>query len=402
MTEPARVMLVIGTRPEAIKMCPLVPALRVTPNLVPLVVSTGQHTSMLDEVLHLFGVTPDLQLGVHRPRQTLADVTARCLNGLAHIIDAHRPAAVVVQGDTATTLAGALAGFYAKVPVVHLEAGLRSDDPRQPFPEEANRRMVTTISDLHLAATPANRDRLLTEGVAASAITVVGNTVIDALLHATSWRHPWTAPPLRVLDTDHRPVLLVTAHRRENWGTPLRGIAETLADLAARRPDLLLVWPMHANPAVQATIRPAFTGVSNVVLTGPVNYADFTRLLQRASLVLTDSGGIQEEAPALGKPVLVLRDVTERSEAVQAGAARLIGTSPGRIRAEIEMALDRPARPAQSPYGDGHAATRAAAAIQALLGLGDRRSEFKPATTAAILHPVFLRERVSELIGAIL
>lgn len=400
MTERALVMLVVGTRPEAIKLCPLVPALRATPNLAPLVVSTGQHTTMLDEVLNLFGVTPEVQLAVHRPRQALAEVTARCLTGLAHVIDAHRPATVVVQGDTASTLAGALAGFYAKVPVVHLEAGLRSDDPRQPFPEEANRRMVTTLADLHLAATAANRDRLLTEGVAASAITVIGNTVIDALLHATTWQHPWTAPPLQLLDADTRPLLLITAHRRENWGAPLARIADVLADLAERRPELLLVWPMHANPTVQNTIRPAFSGLPNVVLTGPVNYADFTRLLQRATVVLTDSGGIQEEAPALGKPVLILRNVTERNEAVQSGAARLIGTSPGRIRAEIEMALLRPARPAQSPYGDGHAAARATAAIQALLGLGSRLPEFNQTATRSTTQAPLSRVRNNDLVSA--
>ena len=395
------VMLVIGTRPEAIKMCPLVAALRATANLAPLVVSTRQHTTMVDEVLQLFNVTPDIQLAEHPTGQALVDIAAHCLTGLGHVLEARRPAAVVVQGDTASTLAGALAGFYAKTPVVHLEAGLRSDDPRQPFPEEANRRMVTTLSDLHLAATPENRDRLLAEGVTASAITLIGNTVIDALFEAVTWQHPWTTPPLRALDADRRQILLVTAHRRENWGDPLAGVAKTLADLAARRPDLLIVWPMHANPAVQNTIRPNFCASSNVVLTGPVNYADFTRLLQRASLVLTDSGGIQEEAPSLGKPVLVLRNVTERNEAVQAGAARLIGTSPDHIRAEIEMALVRPARPAASPYGDGQAGARAAAAIQALLGLGDRLPEFNPATARPARPARSPRGRGSELTGTI-
>jgi UDP-N-acetylglucosamine 2-epimerase (non-hydrolysing) len=377
--QPAQVMLVLGTRPEAIKMCPLVHALRATPKLRPTVVSTGQHTTMLDEVLQLFDVVPDVNLALHRPGQSLADLTARSIGGISDALSAYRPDAVVVQGDTATTFAGALSAYYQRIPVVHLEAGLRSDDRNEPFPEEVHRRMVTTLADLHLAATQHNRARLLAEGVPAHDIAVVGNTVIDALLRAVRWTNPWTTKDLETLDTDARALVLITVHRRESWGQPLQALAQALAAFAADRPDLRFVWPMHANPAVQQAIRPAFRAARNVVLTGPLNYADFTRVLTSATIVLTDSGGIQEEAPALGKPVLVLRNVTERREAVETGSATLVGTDPNRIRSEAEKALANPIRPARSPYGDGSAATRAAAAIESLLGVGNRLPDFKGA-----------------------
>lgn len=386
-----RVAVVMGTRPEAIKLCPLVRAMRASSDLSPLVISTGQHTSMLDEVLQMFDVQPDVSLAVHRPSQSLADVTARCVTGIAETLFAHQPDAVVVQGDTATTFAGALSAYYQRIPVVHLEAGLRSDRRDEPFPEEANRRMVTTLSDLHLAATPRNRDRLLAEGVAADDVAVTGNTVIDALLQAVTWTKPWTARQLETLDTDTRRALLVTVHRRENWGEPLRRVARGLAEFAASRPDLLFVWPMHANPAVQAIVRPALTSARNVVLTGPLDYADLAAVLRRVSVVLTDSGGIQEEAPALGKPVLVLRNVTERAEAVDAGAAVLVGTDPGRIRAEAENALLAGERLASSPYGDGHASARAVAAIQDMLGLGHRMPDFAPTTRTSCSGPLSVK-----------
>jgi UDP-N-acetylglucosamine 2-epimerase (non-hydrolysing) len=379
----ARVAIVMGTRPEAIKLCPLVHGMRTTSNVEPLVVSTGQHTSMLDQVLDMFDVCPDVALGVHRQGQSLADVTSRCMTGITEWLVANRPDAVVVQGDTATTFAGALSAYYLRIPVVHLEAGLRSDTRDEPFPEEVNRRMVTTLADLHLAATPQNRDRLLAEGVAATDIAVTGNTVIDALLQAVRWNKAWNTRELGILDEDSREAVLVTVHRRENWGEPLRRIARGLARFATARPDLLFLWPMHANPAVQEPIRSALADIPNVLLTGPLDYADLAAVLQRASIVLTDSGGIQEEAPALGKPVLVLRSVTERAEAVDAGAAVLVGTDPRRIRAQAEQALLAADRPSCSPYGDGRASARAIAAIQSMLGIGDRLPDFVPADATA-------------------
>jgi UDP-N-acetylglucosamine 2-epimerase (non-hydrolysing) len=334
---------------------------------------------MLDAVNRLFGIEPDVNLRIHSPGQTLTEITTRTLARLGEVLSSRRPDAVLVQGDTSTTFVSALAATYAGVPVIHAEAGLRTGELLNPFPEEANRRLTTRLSSLHLTPTSTARENLLREGVQADDIVVTGNSVIDALLQTLD-----TAPPLDpALETrlsGGRPFVLVTAHRRESWGEPLRRIGRALARLAVLFPDHDFVFPMHANPLVRASIEPAVAGLANVVLTAPQPYPQFCALLSRCRLVLTDSGGVQEEAPALGKPVLVMRDTTERPEAVAAGTAVLIGTGESAIVDAVSELLASDAgraglRPI-NPYGDGRAAERTVQAIARHFGLGDRVDEF--------------------------
>jgi UDP-N-acetylglucosamine 2-epimerase (non-hydrolysing) len=379
-------LVVYGTRPEAIKMAPVVGELAASPLFHPVVAVTGQHRSMLDQVNNLFGIVPDFDLEVLRRRQTLASVTTRSLGGLEATITEVRPDMVVVQGDTTTTFVGALASFYLGVPVAHLEAGLRTNNRRSPYPEEINRRLTAQLADVHLAPTPASRDNLLSEGVEPDAVHVVGNTVIDALLHIVGQSPPadaLLAEVRRRAADGSKPMLLVTAHRRESWGEPLRQVGKALARLAADRPDLLVVFPVHRNPVVREAILPALGGIANVIVSDPVDYAAFARLMGLATVVLTDSGGIQEEAPSLGTPVLVTRDTTERPECVRAGTAALVGTDPDRIVAEVGRLLDDEAAysamaTAVNPYGDGQAARRAVAAFAHHLGCGPPVDEFVP------------------------
>jgi UDP-N-acetylglucosamine 2-epimerase (non-hydrolysing) len=378
-----RVMLVFGTRPEAIKMAPVVRALEESPDHEPIVAVTAQHREMLDQVLDLFGVTPDHDLDLITPRQGLAALTSRALDGLAPLIEQERPDVVLVQGDTTTTLVGALAAFYAGVPVGHLEAGLRTDDPNNPFPEEMNRRLTTQLSSLHLPATPLAAENLAREGVAPADVVVTGNTVIDALLWAVDQDRPVTDPLLSRAETHAGPVVLVTTHRRESWGAPMHRIGLAVAELARRFPDALFVLPAHRNPAVREVLLPTVEGLGNVAVGEPVDYWSFSRLMRRSTLLLSDSGGVQEEGPSLGKPVLVLRDNTERPEAVRSGAARLVGTATERVVAAVETLLtDRAAYAAMAratnPYGDGRAAERTVRAVDRFLdGSGDV-DEFAP------------------------
>jgi len=305
------------------------------------------------------------------------------LPGLAGLVADDRPDAVVVQGDTTTAFAGALAGFYAGVPVVHVEAGLRTGDPRAPFPEEINRRLITQLTDLHLVPTPVNRANLEAEGVDASRIVITGNTVIDALLWTVARGADYGDPRLAGLDTDPRQVLVVTAHRRESWGTSMEAIGLAVADLARAEPDLLIVFPIHPNPVVREAIVPAVDDLDNVIMLEPLGYGAFAALLRRAHIVLTDSGGIQEEGPSLGKPVLVMRDTTERPEAVEAGTVRLVGTGRATIVASVlELLRDEGAYRAMAravnPYGDGRAAERTVAAMAHHFGFGPPAVEFAP------------------------
>jgi UDP-N-acetylglucosamine 2-epimerase (non-hydrolysing) len=374
-------MAVFGTRPEAIKLAPVLRCLAEHPCLEPVVTVSGQHREMLDQVLELFGIRPDHDLAILSPGQSLTRITTRALEGLSLLCEEVRPDAVLVQGDTTTTFAGALAAFYHQVPVVHLEAGLRTHDRYAPFPEEVNRLLTTQLTSLHLAATPGARVNLLREGVHEQDIAVTGNTVIDALQIAVGMAAPYGDPALDWLDDDPRRVLLVTAHRRESWGAPLEAVGRALARIAEAEPDVLVVLPIHRNPVVRDALAPAVTGHPNVVVVEPLSYGGFARLMARSDLILTDSGGIQEEGPSLGKPVLVMRDLTERPEAVEAGTARLVGTDDAVIEAEVLRLLrdgdayEQMAR-AVNPYGDGQAAPRCVAAIGALLGVDDRREEF--------------------------
>ena len=367
-----RTLIVFGTRPEAIKMAPVVRAFRAVPDVETRICVTGQHREMLDQVLHLFDMEPDYDLGLINGKPNLQELTARALGALDRVIADFAPHRILVQGDTTTTLAGALAAFYRKVAVGHIEAGLRTGDIMAPWPEEANRRMTTVLSDLHFAPTTTSRENLLSEGVPQDRVFVTGNTGIDALLEVTQRfdRDPAfrdeCASAFPFLNSNKR-LIVVTGHRRENFGTRMASTFEGLARLAAR-PDVQVVYPVHLNPNVQEPARRILGDLSNVFLIDPLEYHQFVYLMQRASLIVTDSGGIQEEAPALGHPVLVTRDVTERPEAVAAGTARLIGSDADRLVDAVSELLDDPraydamAR-AHNPFGDGHAAPRIADAV---------------------------------------
>lgn len=383
MPDRPRVLVVYGTRPEAIKLAPVVRSLRASTLLDTVVSVTGQHRQMLDQVHAVFGFAADHDLDLIKPRQKLPDLTMAALGGLSSLIEQERPSVVLVQGDTTTAFAGALAAFYQQVPVVHLEAGLRTADIRNPFPEEANRRLVTRLTDLHLAPTPHARADLEAEGVDPASIVVSGNTVIDALLWAIDQDSAFTSPELDRFTRGGRPLVLVTAHRRESWGAPMAAIASAVAGLARSLPDIGFVLPAHLNPVVRETLLPPLAGAPNVLVTDPVPYVEFCRLMALSDVILTDSGGVQEEAPSLGKPVLVMRDTTERPEGVEAGVSQLVGTDVERIQRGVIAALAAPRRlgrrPHPSPYGDGRATERAVAAISDLLGVGARIADYDPA-----------------------
>ena len=381
---PLKVMLVYGTRPEAIKLAPLVAAMRDDERFNPIVVVTGQHREMLDQVHDFFGIVPDEDLDIHAPGQTLTQITNRSLQGVGRAIEAYRPDAVVVQGDTTSAFAAALAAFYHEIPVLHVEAGLRTGNISSPFPEEANRRLISQVTALHLCPTTTSRDNLLRESTDPRTVRVTGNTVIDALLVAVDRRVP---PPdenlMAALEDVSRRVVLVTAHRRESWGEPMRAIGRAVARLAEQHPEVLFVLPIHRNPRVREALLPQIGGRSNIVWCDPLEYGAFCALIDRCDVVLTDSGGVQEEAPALSKPVLVMRDNTERPEAIAFGVADLVGTDEDRIVERVSTLLTDEAAyaamaQAANPYGDGHACKRILAATAALFDRGVPLPEFNP------------------------
>ena len=381
MTDQKRVLVIYGTRPEAIKLAPLVAALSTAPGIVLKVAVTGQHRAMLDQVNTLFGIVPDFDLDIIAARQTLAGVTTRALDGLHGLIAEDRPHAVVVQGDTTTSFVGALAAFYHQVPVVHLEAGLRTGVRGNPFPEEMNRRLASQLTDLHLAPTTTSRGNLIAEGIDPSSIVVTGNTVIDALFWTVAKRLPYGDSRIPELIKRSRRVVLVTAHRRESWGEPMSRVSRAIADLARRHPTVGFVLPAHLNPVVREVLLPPLEGLANILVVEPLPYGEFCRLMSDSDILLTDSGGVQEEAPSLGKPVLLLRETTERPEGVQAGVVQLVGTDHGAIVDAVNFVLtdrrtDSRLTPSRSPYGDGRAASRGLAAIQQLLGQGQRLADF--------------------------
>ncbi len=379
-----KVMAVYGTRPEGIKMAPLVHRLRRTSGFEAVVVTTGQHREMLDQVNVLFGITPDHDLHLMRPGATLLSLASRALAALEPVLEAEKPDAVVVQGDTTSAFIAGLAAFYSGTPLVHLEAGLRTGDIHSPFPEEGNRKLISPIAQLHLAPTPLSRDNLLREGLPTRDIVVTGNTVIDAL-HTALASRPGASTVAGLDEVLHsqRDVMLVTLHRRESWGLPMQRIVAALRAVANAYPDLHIVLPMHRNRIVRDDITGGLTGVPNVLLTEPLDYPDFVRVMARSRLILTDSGGVQEEAPSLGVPVLVARDTTERPEAVEAGTVRLVGTDTLVIVDWITRILDDESVHAEfahavNPYGDGRASERSVAAIGAMLGIGERLADFDP------------------------
>ena len=369
-----KVLLVFGTRPEAIKLCPVLQQLRERARTFQVQCCvTAQHRSMLDQVLQVFDVRPDFDLDVMRPGQSLAQSSARILAALENVLLHTQPDIVLVQGDTTTTMCGALGAFYAGIPVGHVEAGLRTGDKAQPFPEEMNRLLTTQLSTLHFAPTVGSARNLLREHVAAERIVVTGNTGIDAVLQVSSQLRAGRLEmsPFPGLDPTKR-MLMVTAHRRENFGPPLENICQALLRLA-NRGDVQIVYPVHRNPNIAGPVRERLGAHPGILLCEPLDYVPFVDLMSRAYLLITDSGGIQEEGPSLGKPVLVMREKTERPEAVEAGTAKLVGTSEDRIVRQTELLLDNPAEfermcRVHNPYGDGHASERIAEAIEAYFG----------------------------------
>ncbi len=358
-----RVLLIFGTRPEAIKMAPLVRVLSERSEFDLVTCVTAQHRQMLDQVLDWFHIHPDHDLNLMQPSQTLADLTARALQSVSKVIEEVGPDVVLVQGDTTTAMASAMAAFYLRTPVGHVEAGLRTRNMYNPFPEEINRHLISVMATYNFAPTKTAREALLAEGADPGSIHVTGNTVIDALQWTVAQPHT-----LRLgipLDNPSERLILVTAHRRESFGPDFEAICLALRQIAVRNSDVRLIYPVHLNPNVQAPVYRILNGVERIHLIDPLPYPDFAHLMKRSTLVLTDSGGLQEEAPALGKPVLVMRKTTERPEAVEAGTARLVGTDTETIAAATEELLHNPAAyermaTAISPYGDGHAAERIA------------------------------------------
>jgi len=387
------VFVVLGTRPEAIKMLPVIRALQGEPRLAVRVVTTGQHREMVDQILSPFGVVPDHDLDVMRPNQTLNDIVCRVIPLLDRLYVEHQPKVVLVQGDTSSAFAAALAGFHRGVKVGHVEAGLRSFDRSQPFPEESNRRMITCVADLHLAATPASAENLVKEGVRRDEISITGNTVIDALLDTLSRQDLLEGRRCRIPGlADGGSLLLMTLHRRENYlrpggpGTPsaLERILDAVAAASKEFPGTTFVYPVHKNPNVQEPARRLLGNLPNVHLLEPQPYIPFVDLMSRSTLLLSDSGGIQEEAPSLGVPVLVTRETTERPEGVEGGTNVLVGTRTEAILREIRSHLAQPRvssgpRPRPNPLGVGKAGVRVRQAVLHLLGLGERPGDFRPA-----------------------
>ena len=373
-----KVMTIFGTRPEAIKMAPVVQALKGARELSTVVVVTAQHREMLDQVLEIFGIAPDYDLDIMKDLQSLSEIITRTLIGLEEPIEKEKPGLILVHGDTATTFAGALSGFYHHVQVGHVEAGLRTHDKYSPYPEEMNRRLTGCLSDIHFAPLGAHRDNLLSEGTPAESIHVTGNTVIDALLNVASIPYEFTCPRLASIDYQSKKVLLVTAHRRENLGKPMRRICQALKTLVAMHSDIEVVFPVHMNPVVRKDVFQILCGVPRIHLLDPVDYQTMVAIMSGCYLVLTDSGGLQEEAPSLDKPVVVLRDVTERPEGVDSGTLALVGTDEERIISFVERLLDdsseyeRMAK-ARNPYGDGQAANRILDAILWKFGINSLR-----------------------------
>jgi UDP-N-acetylglucosamine 2-epimerase (non-hydrolysing) len=375
---PIKVMTVFGTRPEAIKMAPVVLELAKYPQeITPVVAVTAQHREMLDQVLQLFRIEPDHDLDIMSAGQTLFDITCRSLQGLNDVLTRERPDIVLVHGDTTTTFAGSLAAFYHQIAVGHVEAGLRTRNKFSPFPEEMNRKLTGALTDLHFAPTATARDNLVAEAVDPAAVFVTGNTVIDALLATVDDGYRFAEPLLSGIDYRSRRVILVTTHRRENLGEPLRHVYQALRAIVGEFPDVEIVFPVHMNPRVREVVQAELGGLPRVHLIDPLDYQPFANLIARSYMVLTDSGGIQEEAPSLGKPVLVLRDTTERPEAIGAGTVKLIGTDRERVYAETRRLLTdqdeyRRMATAVNPYGDGQAARRIVAFILWKHGLADR------------------------------
>lgn len=359
-----KLITVFGTRPEAIKMCPLVLEMQKYPDFIePIVAVTAQHREMLDQVLQLFAIKPDYDLNIMTAGQTLYDVTGRALAGLKDVLAEAQPDMVLVHGDTTTTFVGALASFYAQIPVGHVEAGLRTGNKFSPYPEEMNRKLTGAIADIHFAPTSTSKNNLLKENIDPAAIVVTGNTVIDALQTTVKADYRFTDSGLQKALAGGKRLILVTTHRRENLGEPMRHVYQALRKVLENHPDVEAIFPVHKNPKVREIVNEELGKLAQVHLIEPLDYEPFANLMAKVDIVLTDSGGIQEEAPALGKPVLVLRDTTERPEAVDAGTVKLVGTAYDDVLRETSLLLDdskyyQSMAEAANPYGDGRACER--------------------------------------------
>ena len=381
--QPIKVMSVFGTRPEAIKMAPLVKQFRSMPEFESICCLTGQHREMLDSVMQIFRLEADYDLNIMQTRQTLSSITSRALLGMEHVIEQAKPDLILVHGDTSTTFAGALAAFYHKVPVGHVEAGLRTWDKYSPYPEEMNRTLTGDIAELHFCPTASNRENLEREGIRGEKF-LTGNTVIDAMKTTVRPDYVFQTPELNALDFRTRRVIALTCHRRENYGQPMRDIMEAVKALVERHPEIEIVYPVHLSPVVRECVFGILKDVPRVHLIDPIDVEEMHNLMARCDFVMTDSGGLQEEAPALGKPVLVLRRETERPEAVQAGTVQLAGVEKARILSLAETLLTDPAAyqkmaKAVNPYGDGRASERIAEAILWYFHRRDHRpADFHP------------------------
>lgn len=382
MKKTRKILTVFGTRPEAIKMAPLVQVLKKETQIDCKVAVTAQHREMLDQVLALFHIKPDYDLDIMKKGQTLFEITSRALLGLQEVLLKERPDLVLVHGDTSTTFVGALAAYYQQIAVGHVEAGLRSGNKYSPFPEEMNRRLTGALCDLHFAPTKAAEENLLREGHNPARIYITGNTVIDALLNTVDEKYKFTDPLLQEIDFNAQRVLVLTTHRRENLGEPMRQMYYALKDIVQEFPDLVIVFPVHKNPAVRRVVEEVLGGIERVKLIEPLDYQPFANLMNKSHLVLTDSGGLQEEAPSLGKPVLVLRENTERPEAVSAGTVELVGINREKIYLTTKKLLTDKAKYKQmaqavNPYGDGMASQRIVEALHHFWGWReDRPSPF--------------------------
>jgi UDP-N-acetylglucosamine 2-epimerase (non-hydrolysing) len=370
-----KIAIIFGTRPDTIKLAPIILRLQAERSWCSVIpIATAQHRHMLDQVLDVFRIRPAYDLNIMRPKQSLAQITRNSIDALDRVLTYEQPDMVLVQGDTLTTFIGSLAAFFRHIPVGHVEAGLRTNDKRQPFPEEINRRLTSCIADLHFAPTATAKRALLREHVNPRSIVVTGNSVIDALHIAVRKKHRFSLPALRSATASGRRIILVTMHRRENWGEPMRGAAMALRRIAGAYPEVTIIFPVHKNPVVRDIVHPLLQDLPNVLLLEPLDYLDFVHVMNRAFLIITDSGGVQEEAPALAKPVLVLREKTERPEAVAAGTAALLGLREDTIYRKTRKLLDNPRAyremaNAVNPYGDGLAAERTVRAIRWFFGL---------------------------------
>ena len=376
-----KVMTIFGTRPEAIKMAPLVKKMEEVEEIESIVCVTAQHREMLDMVLDLFEISTDFDLNIMKHGQTIADINISILKGLENVFEESKPDIVLVHGDTSTTFMGALASFYQKIKVGHVEAGLRSGNIYSPYPEEMNRRLTGVLSNLHFAPTLSNYNNLINEGVSKENIFVTGNTVIDALLQVIKEDYIFDNPLLNKIDYENKKVIVMTCHRRENWGEPMENIFRAIREIAEKHNEVEIIYPIHMNPSIRALANDMLEGINNLHLIEPLDYEPFANLLNKAYLIITDSGGIQEEAPALGKPILVLREETERPEAVEAGTVKVVGVNQERIVAEITDLLKnkesylRMAN-AVNPYGDGKACERIIQVLMHMHGYTSEKPQF--------------------------